>query len=110
MVCEWLTTSTRSWVCSAASRLTSASISRRGTIRLSIANTFASWKSRFSETQIVEILKEGEAGLPVAERFRKHGISRATYVQWKAKYRGATVADLKRLQELGKTRTLCSCL
>jgi putative transposase len=57
-------------------------------------------KSRFSETQIVEILKEGEAGLPVAELLRKHGISRATYFQWKAKYSGATVADLKRLKEL----------
>jgi putative transposase len=45
-------------------------------------------KSRFSETQIVEILKEGEAGMPVAELFRKHGISRATYFQWKAKYGG----------------------
>ena len=57
-------------------------------------------KSRFSETQIVEILKEGEAGLPVGELLRKHGISRATYFQWKAKYSGATVADLKRLKEL----------
>jgi len=57
-------------------------------------------KSRFSETQIVEILKEGEAGLPVAELLRKYGISRATYFQWKAKYSGATVADLKRLKEL----------
>jgi putative transposase len=38
-------------------------------------------RSRFSETQIVEILKEGEAGLPVAELLRKHGISRATYFQ-----------------------------
>jgi len=55
---------------------------REGTIR----------KSRFSETQIVEILKEGEAGLPVGELLR-----RATYFQWKAKYSRATVADLKRL-------------
>jgi len=57
-------------------------------------------KSRFSETQIVEILKAGEAGLPVAELLRKYGMSRATYFQWKAKYSGATVADLKRLKEL----------
>jgi putative transposase len=57
-------------------------------------------KSWFTETQIVEILKEGEAGLPVAELLRKHGISRATYFQWKAKYSGATVAALKRLKEL----------
>jgi Transposase len=41
---------------------------------------------RFSKTQIVEILKEGEAGLPVAELLRKHGISRATCFQRKAKY------------------------
>jgi putative transposase len=48
----------------------------------------------------VEILKEGEAGLPVAGLLRKHGISRATYFQWKAKYSGATVADFRRLKEL----------
>ena len=56
-------------------------------------------KSRFSETEIVEILKEGEAWGPVSELLRKHGIGRATYFQWKAKYSGATVADLKRLKE-----------
>lgn len=59
-------------------------------------------KSRFSETQIVEILKEEEAGLPVGELLRRHGISRATYFQWKSKYSGATVADLKRLKELAR--------
>jgi len=57
-------------------------------------------KSRFSETQIVAILKEGEAGLPVAEIVRKHGISRNTYFGWRRKYAGATVPDLKRLREL----------
>ena len=41
-------------------------------------------KSRFTESQIVEILKEGEAGVPVAELVRKHGISTATYYAWKA--------------------------
>jgi len=57
-------------------------------------------KSRFTESQIVSILKEGEAGLPLAELVRKHGISRATYFTWKSKYAGATVADLKRMKEL----------
>ncbi len=57
-------------------------------------------KSRFTESQIVEILKEGGAGVPVAELLRKHGISRATYFNWKTKYGGAAVADLVRLKEL----------
>lgn len=57
-------------------------------------------KSRFSESQIVGILKEGEAGLPVAQLARKHGISAATYYHWKSKYAGAGVVELKRLREL----------
>jgi putative transposase len=57
-------------------------------------------KSRFTESQIVNILKDGDAGLPLAELVRKHGISRATYFNWKSKYAGATVADLKRMKEL----------
>jgi putative transposase len=57
-------------------------------------------KSKFSESQIVGILKEGEAGVPVAEILRKHGVSRNTYFKWKAKYAGASVPDLKRLKEL----------
>ncbi len=57
-------------------------------------------KSRFTESQIVAILKEGEAGLPVAQLARKHGISAATYYHWKSKYAGAEVAELKRLREL----------
>jgi len=57
-------------------------------------------KSRFTESQTVSILKEGEAGLPLAELVRKHGISRATYFTWKSKYAGAMVADLKRMKEL----------
>ena len=57
-------------------------------------------KSRFTESQIVGILKDGDAGLPLAELVRKHGISRATYFNWKAKYAGATVADLKRMKDL----------
>ena len=57
-------------------------------------------KSRFTESQIVSILKDGDASVPLAELVRKHGISRATYFNWKAKYAGATVADLRRMKEL----------
>ena len=57
-------------------------------------------KSRFTESQIVAILKEGEAGVAVAQLTRKHGISAATYYHWKSKYGGAGISDLKRLREL----------
>ena len=57
-------------------------------------------KSRFTESQIVSILKDGDAGIPLAELVRKHGISRATYFSWKSKYAGATIADVKRMKEL----------
>lgn len=57
-------------------------------------------KTKFSESQIVAILREGEAGLPVAQILRKYGISQATYYNWKSKYGGASVAELKRLKEL----------
>lgn len=57
-------------------------------------------KSRFTEEQIVGILKEGEAGVPVADLLRRHGISRATYFLWRSKYSGTTVPELRRLKEL----------
>jgi len=57
-------------------------------------------KSRFTEAQIMAILGEGEAGLPVADVCRQHGISAATYYQWKSKYAGMSVNELKRVKEL----------
>ncbi len=57
-------------------------------------------KSNFTEAQIIAILKEGEAGVPVAQILRKHGISQGTYYNWKAKYGGTSVSELKRLKEL----------
>lgn len=57
-------------------------------------------KSRFTEEQILTVLKEGEAGVAVAEVIRKHGVSRNTYFNWKAKYGGATISELRRLRVL----------
>jgi putative transposase len=57
-------------------------------------------KSKFSETQIVEILKDAEGGIPVGDLLRKHGISKATFFKWRSKYGGASVADVRRLREL----------
>ena len=56
-------------------------------------------KSRFTETQIVAILKEADAGVPVKDICRKHGISDATYYNWKSRYGGMSASDLKRLKE-----------
>ena len=57
-------------------------------------------RKRFSEEQIIAVLKEAEAGAKVLELCRKHGISDATFYNWKAKYAGMTVADVRRLREL----------
>lgn len=57
-------------------------------------------KSRFTESQIVEILKEGEAGVPVNDLIRKHGISRPTYFNWRSKYGGVSTSELKRVKDL----------
>lgn len=57
-------------------------------------------KSRFTEAQIVAMLREGEAGVPIAELIRKHGVSRPTYYMWKQKYGGAGVPELQRLKQL----------
>ena len=55
-------------------------------------------KARFTESQIVAILKEADAGLPVGEVIRKHGISPASYYKWKSKYGGLEVSELKRMK------------
>lgn len=57
-------------------------------------------KSKFTESQILAILGEGEAGLPVAQVCRKHGISAPTYYVWKSKYAGMSVNEIKRTKEL----------
>lgn len=57
-------------------------------------------KSRFTETQIIGILKEVEAGRTVKDVCREHSISDATYYQWKSKYGGMEAADIKRLKEV----------
>lgn len=57
-------------------------------------------KSKYSESQIVNILKEAEAGVALEELSRQHGFSRASFYKWKAKYSGMSVSDLKRLKEL----------
>ena len=57
-------------------------------------------RSRFSEEQIIGILKEHESGVPVAEPCRKHGVSDASIYEWKAKYGGMEASDVRRLKEL----------
>lgn len=56
--------------------------------------------SRFTDEQIISILREQEAGAATAEVCRKHGISSATFYDWKAKYGGLEVSDAKRLRSL----------
>ena len=57
-------------------------------------------RGRFSEEQIIAILKEHEAGLPVANLCRKHGVSDASIYKWKAKYGGMDVSEARRLKTL----------
>ncbi|MCP9453483.1 MAG: transposase [Nitrospira sp.] len=61
-------------------------------------------QSKFTETQIVGILKEAEAGQPVNEIWQHYGISSATYYTWKAKYGGLDASDVKRLR-ISNTKT-----
>lgn len=57
-------------------------------------------KKRFTEEQIIAVLKESEAGAATKELCRKHGISEPTFYNWKAKYAGMTVSEARRLKEL----------
>lgn len=57
-------------------------------------------KSRYPESQIFQILKEAESGVPVPELCRKHGMSDASFYKWRAKYGGMDTSMMKRMKEL----------
>lgn len=57
-------------------------------------------RSRFSEEQIIAVLKEADAGAKVAELCRKHGISDATFYNWRSRYGGVEISELRRLRQL----------
>ena len=57
-------------------------------------------KGRFTEEQIIGIVREGEAGAKVADLCRRHGISAVTYYRWKAKFAGMDVSEARRLKAL----------
>lgn len=57
-------------------------------------------RSRFTEEQIIGILREQEAGVPTADVCRKHGVSSATFYKWKSKFGGLEVSDARRLRSL----------
>lgn len=57
-------------------------------------------RSRFTEEQIIGIQREQEAGVPVADLCRKHGLSSPTFYKWKAKYGGLDVSEARRLKAL----------
>jgi putative transposase len=62
-------------------------------------------RNRFTEERIISILKEHEAGTPVSELCRKHGVSDASIYKWKAKYGGMDVSEAKRLKTLEDENT-----
>jgi putative transposase len=66
----------------------------------SVAEETEMKKSRYSEEQIIAVLKESQAGIPTAELCRKHGISEATFYNWRSRYGGMEVSDARRLKSL----------
>ena len=57
-------------------------------------------RSRYSEEQIIKILKEAETGIPLLDLCRKYGIGKSTFYKWRSKYGGLDVSDVKRLKAL----------
>jgi len=57
-------------------------------------------RTRFSENQIIKILKEAESGVPLTDLCRTHGFSKSSFYKWKAKYGGMEASDLRRLRKL----------
>lgn len=57
-------------------------------------------KKRFTEAQIIKILRAGESGIPAPDICRQHGVGQSTYYKWKSKYGGMSLSELKRLKEL----------
>ena len=62
-------------------------------------------RSRFTEEQIIGVLREQEAGMKVSELCRKHGISEPTFYAWKSKFGGMSVPDARRLKQLEEENT-----
>lgn len=62
-------------------------------------------KSKFTDTQIIAVLREVESGMKVEEVCRTHGISSATYYKWKSKFGGMDASELKRIRELEEENT-----
>lgn len=66
-------------------------------------------KSRFSDEQIIGVLKEHQAGMTAAELCRKHGISDATFYKWRSKYGGMEISEAKRLKALEDENRKLKC-